>query len=60
MHIKLARKPKETLYPHECSFIHCPFRREQDGGGIYQTPIGTMTFNGLATFFDNTAFEVIH
>ncbi|CAM9305642.1 unnamed protein product, partial [Ectocarpus fasciculatus] len=29
-----------------------------DGGGIYQTPIGTMTFNGLATFFDNTAFEL--
>ena len=30
----------------------------QTGGGIYQEPIGTLTFNGLATFMENTAFEV--
>ncbi|CAM9828624.1 unnamed protein product [Pylaiella littoralis] len=29
-----------------------------DGGAIYQTKIGTTTFNGMATFFDNTAFEL--
>ncbi|CAM9416199.1 unnamed protein product, partial [Ectocarpus fasciculatus] len=29
--------------------------RSSDGGGIYQTPIGTMTFNSMATFFHNFA-----
>lgn len=30
----------------------------QEGGAIYQTSIGTLTFNGMATFFDNSAYEV--
>ncbi|CAN0419823.1 unnamed protein product, partial [Ectocarpus sp. 12 AP-2014] len=29
--------------------------RSSDGGGIYQTSIGTMTFNSMATFFHNVA-----
>lgn len=35
------------------------FDSVQEGGGIYQTSIGTLTFNGMATFFDNSAYEVI-
>lgn len=37
----------------------CTVRREQNGGGIYQTPIGTITFNSMATFYDNSAYEVM-
>ncbi|CAM9677141.1 unnamed protein product [Ectocarpus fasciculatus] len=29
-----------------------------EGGGIYQTPIGTMTFNSMATFSENSASEL--
>ncbi|CAM9827986.1 unnamed protein product [Pylaiella littoralis] len=29
-----------------------------DGGAIYQTKIGVTTFNGMATFFQNTASEL--
>ncbi|CBN76928.1 asn/thr-rich large protein family protein [Ectocarpus siliculosus] len=29
-----------------------------DGGGIYQTPIGKMTFNSMATFSENSAYEL--
>eukprot|EP00752_Nemacystus_decipiens_P009969 g8891.t1 len=29
-----------------------------DGGAIYQTKIGTMTFNAMATFFENRASEL--
>ncbi|CAN0334725.1 unnamed protein product, partial [Ectocarpus fasciculatus] len=34
---------------------HFSENRSSDGGGIYQTPIGTMTFNSMATFFHNFA-----
>lgn len=30
----------------------------QNGGGIYQTQIGSLVFNGMATFSENGAFEV--
>ncbi|CBJ25812.1 asn/thr-rich large protein family protein [Ectocarpus siliculosus] len=30
-----------------------------DGGGIYQTSIGTMTFNGAATFSENSAYDLL-
>ncbi|CAN0176000.1 unnamed protein product [Scytosiphon promiscuus] len=32
--------------------------RASDGGGIYQTSIGTLTFNGMATFTENSAYEL--
>lgn len=32
--------------------------KTQDGGAIYQTKIGTITFNGMATFFFNEASNV--
>lgn len=35
-----------------------PYDLRQDGGAIYQTKIGTMTFNAMATFFRNRADEV--
>lgn len=31
---------------------------DQRGGAIYQEPIGTFTFNGMATFMGNIAYEV--
>ncbi len=38
--------------------MHMRLDHDQDGGGIYQEPIGTFTFNGLATFLQNTASNV--
>ncbi len=38
--------------------MHVRLDNNQNGGGIYQEPIGTFTFNDLATFANNTAFEV--
>eukprot|EP00903_Cladosiphon_okamuranus_P018941 g17419.t1 len=32
--------------------------RSPDGGGVYQTKIGTITFNGFATFANNYAWNV--
>jgi len=40
------------------TFVSNPSDDRQEGGAIYQTKIGTMTFNAVANFSSNHAFEV--
>lgn len=51
------------MYVYGSSLPAClPFQLlskfEQDGGGIYNTKIGTITFKGMVTVDDNRAFDV--
>lgn len=50
---RFLRRSPGTAYS-----TYLPSNDRQEGGAIYQTKIGTMTFNAMATFSSNQAFEV--